>query len=183
MSRISIPENVQAAPCASQPLLAAVGEQLGTIPNLHRLVSKSPAALRGYLDLLSALSKGALPAQTRQRLAIAIAAVNGCDYCLSAHSYLGKHVAKLSDTELASNQRGASSDARADAALKFAIKAIESRGELAESDIRTLKAAGYDDAELIEIVLHVALNVFTNYLNKIVETNIDFPLISARTAA
>ena len=104
MSRLPIPATIDAAPAASQPLLEAVKKQLGVVPNLFRLVSTSPAALEGYLGLSGALAKGALPAQTRERIALAVAEINGCDYCLSAHSYLGKNLAKLDDAEIAANR-------------------------------------------------------------------------------
>ena len=87
MSRIEVPAR-DAAPAASQPLLDAVEKQLGVVPNLFRLVALSPAALQGFLGLNGALGK-ALDVRTRERIAIAVAQVNGCDYCLSAHTYLG----------------------------------------------------------------------------------------------
>ncbi len=95
MSRIPIPAAIDAAPSAAQPLLEAVKKQLGVVPNLFRLVSNSPAALEGHLGLMGALSKGKLPAQTRERIALAVAEINGCSYCLSAHTYVGKNLAKL----------------------------------------------------------------------------------------
>ena len=95
MSRLAIPATIADAPAASQPLLEAVKKQLGVVPNLFRLVSNSPAALEGYVGLSGALAKGSLPAQTRERIALAVAETNGCDYCLSAHTYLAKNLAKL----------------------------------------------------------------------------------------
>ena len=95
MSRIPTPASIEAAPAAAQPLLQAVKKQLGVVPNLFRLIATSPAALEGYLGLNGALAKGALDAATRERIALAVAEFNGCDYCLSAHSYLGKNLAKL----------------------------------------------------------------------------------------
>ena len=137
------------------------------MPNLFRLVSTSPAALEGYLGLSGALAKGKLPAQTRERIALAVAEINGCDYCLSAHSYLGKNLAKLDDAEIAANRSGHSNDPKADAAVQFAAKVARQRGHVSEDDLRAVKLAGYDDAQIIEIVQHVALNVWTNYLNNV----------------
>ena len=117
MSRISIP-TLDDAPAASRPILEAVNGQLGLVPNLFRLVALSPAALAGMTGLSGALSK-ALDVKTRERLAIATAQVNGCDYCLSAHTYLGLNLARLSPEEIALNRNGASSDAKADAAVRF----------------------------------------------------------------
>jgi uncharacterized peroxidase-related enzyme len=183
MSRIPTPASIEAAPTASQPLLHSVHKMLGVVPNLFRLVATSPAALEGYLSMMGALSKGSLPAPTRERIALAVADINGCNYCLSAHTYLGKHVAKLDDAELAANRAGTSNDPKADAAVRFAVKVTRERGKINESDIRSLKEAGYDDAQLIEIVQHVALNTWTNYINEIAKTEIDFPVIEARKVA
>ena len=183
MSRIPTPASIEAAPAASQPLLHAVQKQLGVVPNLFRLVATSPAALHGYLSLNGALNKGSLPAATRERIALAVAEVNGCNYCLSAHTYLGQHIAKLDDAEMTANRSGASNDPKADAAVRFAAKVTRERGQVSDADISALKAAGYDDAQLIEIVLHVALNTWTNYINEIAKTEIDFPVVAARKVA
>ncbi|MEO8669464.1 MAG: peroxidase-related enzyme [Bauldia sp.] len=183
MSRIPTPATIDAAPAASQPMLEAVKKQLGVVPNLFRLVSNSPAALEGYLGLSGALAKGALPAQTRERIALAVAEINGCNYCLSAHSYLAKNLAKLDDAEIAANRGGASNDPKADAAVRFAVKVARERGHTSEDDLRAVKLAGYSDAQVIEIVLHVALNTWTNYINEVAKTDIDFPVAAARKAA
>ena len=183
MPRIPTPATVDAAPSASQPLLEAVKKQFGVVPNLFRLVANSPAALEGYLALSGALSKGRLAAQTRERIALAIAEVNGCTYCLSAHTYLGKNLAKLDDAEIAANRNGASNDPTAAAAVRFAVKVARERGHVDEDDVHAVKAAGYDDGQVIEIVLHVALNTWTNYINEIAKTEIDFPVAAARKAA
>jgi uncharacterized peroxidase-related enzyme len=183
MSRIPTPASINAAPAASRPLLEAVKRQLGIVPNLFRLVSNSPVALEGYLGVLGALNKGALPAPTRERIALAVAEINGCSYCLSAHTYLGKNVAKLDDAEITANRSGASNDPKADAAVRFAAKIARERGHVGEDDVRAVKLAGYDDAQVIEIVQHVALNTWTNYINEVAKTEIDFPVVTARKAA
>jgi uncharacterized peroxidase-related enzyme len=183
MSRIPTPASIDAAPAASRPLLEAVKRQLGIVPNLFRLVSNSPVALEGYLGVLGALSKGALPASTRERIALAVAEINGCSYCLSAHTYLGKNVAKLDDAEITANRSGASNDPKADAAVRFAAKIARERGHVSEDDVRAVKLAGYDDAQVIEIVQHVALNTWTNYINEVAKTEIDFPVVTVRKAA
>ena len=183
MSRIPTPATIDDAPAASRPLLEAVKKQLGVAPNLFRLVANSPAALEGYLGLSGALGKGALPAPTRERIALTVAEINGCSYCLSAHTYLGKNLAKLDDAEITANRSGASNDPKADAAVRFAAKVVRERGHVSEDDVRAVKFAGYDDAQLIEIVLHVALNTWTNYINEVAKTDVDFPLITPRKAA
>jgi uncharacterized peroxidase-related enzyme len=180
VSRIPTPATIDAAPAASRTLLENVKKQLGVVPNLFRLVSNSPAALESYLGLSGALNKGALPAATRERIALAVAEINGCNYCLSAHTYLGKNLAKLDDAEISANRNGTSNDPKADAALRFAAKVVRERGHVSDDDLRAVKSAGYDDAQVIEIVLHVALNTWTNYINVVGATDIDFPLVAAR---
>jgi len=183
MSRLAIPASIEAAPAASQLLLQAVKKQLGVAPNVFRLTSNSPAALEGYVGLVGALGKGKLPAPTRERIALAVAEANGCDYCLSAHTYLGKNLAHLDDAEMTANRSGASNDPTADAAVRFAAKVVHARGKVSDEDLRSVKAAGYDDAQIVEIVQHVALNVWTNYVNLVAQTEIDFPVVTARQAA
>lgn len=183
MPRISQPATIADAPAASQPLLEAVAKQLGSAPNLFRLVATSPQALEGYLALSGALAKGALPAQTRERIALAVAEINGCDYCLSAHTYLGKNLARLDDAEIAANRSGASNDPKADAAVRFAASVARSRGHIGDADFSAVKLAGYTDAQIIEIVQHVALNTWTNTFNNVFQTEIDFPVVTARKAA
>jgi uncharacterized peroxidase-related enzyme len=177
MSRIAIPTR-EAAPAASQPLLDAVNKQLGVVPNLFRLVGLSPAALQGMLGLSGALSK-ALGVKTRERIALAVAQINGCDYCLSAHTYLGLNLAKIDADEIALNRQGASSDPKADAAVRFAAQVTQARGKVSDADLAAVKAAGYSDAEVIEIVGVVAENVLTNFVNNVARTDIDFPVVRA----
>jgi uncharacterized peroxidase-related enzyme len=183
MSRIPTPATIADAPEKAQPMLEAVNKQLGVVPNMFRLISTSPQALEGYLGLSGALGKGALPVATRERIALAVAEVNACDYCLSAHTYLGRNLAKLDDAEITANRNGASNDAKADAAVRFAVKVTRARGHVAEADLSAVRAAGYSDAQLIEIVQHVALNIWTNYFNEVFKTDIDFPVIETRKAA
>lgn len=181
MSRIAVPAR-EAAPAASQPLLDAVEKQLGVVPNLFRLVALSPAALQGFLGLNGALGK-ALDVKTRERIAIAVAQANGCDYCLSAHTYLGLNLAKIDNAEIALNRRGASSDLKANAAVAFARKITENYGRAAEAELQAVRAAGYTDAQIIEIITVVAENVFTNMVNIVAGTEIDFPVVRASEAA
>jgi uncharacterized peroxidase-related enzyme len=183
MSRFHIPASIDTAPTASQPLLQGVQSMLGSVPNLFRLVSNSPAALEGHLGMSGALGKGALPAPTRERIALAVAEINGCDYCLSAHTYLGTHLAKLDADEIAANRDGRSNDAKADAAVRFAANVAHQRGKVSSAELQAVRDAGYSDAQIIEIVQHVALNVWTNYLNNVAQTDVDFPVVTARKAA
>jgi uncharacterized peroxidase-related enzyme len=183
MSRIPTPATIEAAPLEAQPLLQAVQKQLGVVPNLFRLVANSPAALEGYVGMFGALGKGALPAPTRERIALAVAEVNGCAYCLSAHTYLGRNLAKLDDAEMTANRNGASNDPRADAAVRFAVKVAQLRGHVGDEHLQAVRSAGYSDAQVIEIVQHVALNTWTNYVNEVAKTDIDFPVVGLRKAA
>ena len=182
MSRIAIP-TVEQAPAASKPLLDAVHKQLGVVPNLMKLVGHSPAALEGYLSLNGALAKGVLDSALRDRIALTIAEFNGCEYCLAAHTYLGKNLAKLNESEILAAREGGSSEAKADAALRFARRVASEHGRVSDADLAALRTAGFDDASIIEIVLNVALNVLTNYVNNVALTDVDFPKVALRLAA
>jgi uncharacterized peroxidase-related enzyme len=176
MSRISTPASIEASPAGSQMLLEAVKKQFGVVPNLFRVVGNSPAALEGYLGLNGALGKGTIDAKTRERIALAVAEINGCDYCLAAHSYMGANLAKLDEAEILANRRGMSTDAKADAAVRFAASVTKARGRVGTSEVEAVQAAGFSDAQIVEIVLHVALNTLTNYVNNVAETAVDFPV-------
>lgn len=174
---------LELAPANSQPLLAAVQKQIGAVPNMFRTFAHSPAALEGYLDLSGALARGALNPATRERIALAVAEINGCGYCLAAHTYLGRNVAKLSDSEIEANRQGTSSNARAAAAVAFAARIVADRGHVGADQINAVRSAGYTDAEIVEIIAHVALNTLTNYLNEVAGTAVDFPTAPALKAA
>jgi uncharacterized peroxidase-related enzyme len=179
MSRIVTPSTIDTSPVASQPLLAAVKQQLGGVPNLFRLIGTSPAALEGYLALSGALGKGRLDAATRERIALAVAEVNGCRYCLAAHTALGKR-ARLDDAELDASRDGRSSDPRAEAALRFAQALVRERGHVSVEAVAAVRGAGFDDGQVVEIILHVALNTLTNYVNSALATELDFPAVAPR---
>lgn len=180
MSRISIPA-IQDLPADSQPLLDAVQAQLGVTPNLFRLVGISPNALEGLLGLSGALGR-TLDVRTRERIALTVAQITGCDYCLSAHSYLALNLAGLDEAEVHANRQGHSNDPRADAIVRFARRVVETRGKVEDEAIASARAAGITDATIIEIVANVAINVFTNLINNVAQTEIDFPVVSAVAA-
>ena len=180
MARLSIPARDD-APEAARPMLDAVGKKLGVIPNMYRMIANSPAGLEGVLGLSAGVGR-VLDVRTRERIAVAVAAVNGCDYCMSAHTYLGLNLAKLDEAELAANRRGHSNDAKADAAVGFARKVAETRGQVSNADLSAVKLAGYSDAQVVEIVLVVAENFLTNLINNVGGTDIDFPVVSAKAA-
>jgi len=177
MSRITIPAR-EAVPEASKPILDAVEKQLGVVPNMFRVFALSPAALAGLTSLNGALGK-ALDVKTRERIAITVAQANGCDYCLSAHTYLALNLAKITPEDAALARQGRSTDSRADAAVRFARAVTQKRGQLTDAEFAAVKAAGYSEAEVVEIVTVVAENVLTNFLNKVAQTEIDFPLVAA----
>ena len=181
MSRLAIPTRDD-APKASQPILDAVYKQLGTIPNLFRLIASSPAALEGFAANSAALKK-TLDVKTRERIALAVAQVNGCDYCLSAHTYLGLNLAKISPEEVALNRKGTSGDPKADAVVRFATKVVRERGHVSGADIQAVRDAGFSDGQIVEVVAVVAENCFTNFLNEVAKTDIDFPVVRAAEAA
>jgi uncharacterized peroxidase-related enzyme len=175
MSRMQFAENISAAPTASHAALQGVEQMLGSVPNLFRLLANSPQTLDGYLGLFGALSKGQLDGATRERIAIAIAQMNGCNYCLSAHSYLAKNVAKLDDAEIVRNRDGASSDKKAGAAVRFASQVAKAHGRVSDAELAEVRSAGFSEAAIIEIVGHVALNTLSNYMNEVAKTTVDFP--------
>ena len=183
MSRLTIPANVDSSPEASRASLQAVAKSLGSVPNLFRLVGNSPAALKGYLGLGAAVAASSLDAKTQERIALAVAEINGCDYCASAHTYLGRNVAKLDDAEITANRNGSSNDPQAAAAVRFATQVVKNRGHISTEDLSAAKAAGFSAAALIEVVLAVALNTFTNYINEVAKTEIDFPIVKTRREA
>ncbi len=181
--RLHTPASIAASPAASQATLQAVEKSLGVVPNMFRAVSNSPAALKGYTGLNAALSQGGLSTQTLERIALAVAEANGCNYCLSAHTYLARNVAMLDDAEISANRNGHSNDPKADAAVRFAVELVKARGHVGDTEVAAVKKAGHDDAAIAEIVLAVALNTFTNYFNETARTEIDFPHVEAMRAA
>lgn len=181
MSRINIPSRND-APEGSKATLDAVHQQLGVVPNLFRLIANSPSALTGFASFSGALSK-TLDVKTRERIALAVAQVNRCDYCLSAHTYLGLNIAKISPEEIALNRNGSSGDPKADAAVRFAAKVVRERGHVSEADLGAVRMAGFQDSDIVEIVAIVAENCFTNFLNEVAKTEIDFPVVRAAEAA
>jgi uncharacterized peroxidase-related enzyme len=183
MSRLNTPATVAATPTAAHASLYAVEKSLGSVPNLFRLVASSPAALKGYLGLGAALGATTVDAAMQERLALAVAEQNGCGYCLSAHTYLARNVAKLDDAEITANRNGSSNDLGAAAAVHFAAEVVKTRGHVSDAALAAVKAAGFGDAGIIDIVLAVALNTFTNYVNEVAKTDIDFPVVTPARAA
>lgn len=160
----------------------AIEQQLGMVPNMMRTMAQSPAVLEGYLGFGAALRRGRLPASLQEQIALAVAEINSCDYCLSAHTALGRGVG-LSDDQIFASREARSSDPKAAAALHLARAVVERRGDLRDQDLASVRTAGYNDGDIAEIIAHVALNVFTNYFNRAARTEIDFPLVAAGQVA
>jgi len=158
-------------------LLDKVERQYGVVPNFMRAFANSPSALGAFMHASGNLGSGALDAQTGERIALAMAEANGCQYCVSAHTTLAEQ-AGLDAAEIEAARRGESSDARADAAVKFAKSVLSNMGDVTTGELNELRAAGYHDGEIVEIISHVAVNTWTNLLGKVGQIDIDFPRIS-----
>lgn len=181
MSRISLIDPAQATP-NRKALLDQVGKAFGATPNMFRAVAHSPAALKSMWGAFGALGGGVLGAQLGEQIAVAIADRNRCEYCLAAHTVLGQ-AAGASAQEMAAAQAGQSNDPRTAAALAFALKVVEHRAQVSAEDVAALRAAGFDDEHIVEILAHVALNLFTNYVNVALDVPVDFPHVALRPAA
>ncbi len=155
-------------------LLVVVKNKLGLVPNMTRAMANSPAVLDGYLQFSGALGKGTLSAKLREQMSLAIAQVNGCDYCLAAHSAIGKTVG-LTAEQVQDSRRGTAVDAKAEALIRFALDVLQTRGKVSDATLAEVRAAGFDDGVIAEVVAHVALDVFTNYFNNVARTDLDFP--------
>jgi uncharacterized peroxidase-related enzyme len=175
MSRISAIETAEATGKAKQ-LLEGVQAKLGITPNLMKTLAHAPAALEGYLNFNGALAHGVLNPKFREKLAITIAQANSCEYCLSAHTAIGG-MAGVPAAELAESRSAHSADPKQDAGLQFAQKVVVQRGEVSDRDLEQVRTAGYSDAEIVEIIGHVGLNIFTNYFNHVAQTVVDFPRV------
>ena len=181
MSRIE-PINYETSTGKAKELLDAVKGKLGVTPNMMKTMAQSPAVLEAYLNFLGSLAEGALNGKTREQIALITAEENGCGYCASAHTAIGKMVGLDTDAILAA-RKGHSSDAKIEVALKFARTLILNRGEVTDANVQEVRDAGFSDGEIGEIVANVALNVFTNYFNIVAGTEIDFPKVQVGVAA
>lgn len=181
MSRIA-PLDPASAPADARALLDAVHASLGVTPNFVRVLAHAPKALEGFLGLYGAAGGFDVDKATQERIALAVAESNACDYCLSAHTAIGRG-AGLSNEEMLRNRRGSSGDPRAAAAVAFGRALNDGLGEVTAADFETARAAGLDDRALVEIIALVALNVFTNLIGKATRVDIDFPRVAPLDAA
>ncbi|HDS1101781.1 MULTISPECIES: carboxymuconolactone decarboxylase family protein [Stenotrophomonas] len=162
-----------------QTLLGQVHAAFGATPAMFRAVANSPAALQSMWASFGALAGGRLSPLLGEQIAVAIANRNACEYCLAAHTALGRK-AGASSEQMAAAQIGQSSDPATAAALVFALKVVEQRAQIADGDVQGLRAAGFDDEQIVEILAHVALNLFTNYVNVAFDVPVDFPKVALR---
>lgn len=175
MSRINVVTHANAN-SEQSALLDAIQSQLGMIPNFLKVFANSPAALRAFLGLHGIASNGSLDAQTRERIAVAIAQQNTCEYCLSAHTEIGGN-SGLNRAEIQANREGTSQDAKAAVAVKLALSLAEHKGEVTTAELLEARDAGFSDSDIVEIITHVGMNILTNILGKASRVEIDFPKI------
>ena len=181
MARVAVIDP-QTATGEAKKLLDAVQSGLGMVPNFIRVLANSPAALSAFLGIHGIAGAGELDPKTRERIALTVAEQNGCQYCVSAHTAIGRKVG-LDNQEILANRNGRSSDAKAEAALTFARALVENTGQVSKAEFAAVRAAGHSDAEIVEIITHVAMNIFTNLLGKSTQVEIDFPKIDLNKAA
>jgi uncharacterized peroxidase-related enzyme len=162
-----------------QQLLGQIQQAFGATPNMFKAVANSTAALKSMWGSFGALGGGVIPAKLGEQIAVAIADRNNCEYCLAAHTVLGRK-AGASAEEMSAAQAGQSADAKTAAALRFAVAVVNNRAQIADADVAGLREAGYSDEEIVEILAHVALNLFTNYINVAFQVPVDFPSVKLR---
>ena len=166
----------------TKQMLEAVQSKLKMTPNMTRVMANSSAILEAYLSFSGALAGGSLPARLREEIALTVGEQNACQYCVSAHTAIGK-LTGLTDTDIEQARDARSSSAKAAAALAFAQKVLARKGQVTDADFEAVRQAGFGEGEIAEIIAHVALNIFTNYFNLAAATEVDFPKISLRRVA
>ncbi len=176
MSRIQ-PIDPNAATGRAQDLLQAVQSKMGVIPNMVRTMAHAPSVVEGYVAFSAALGKASLNLKTREAIALAVGQANKCQYCISAHTLLaGK--AGLGEKEITAARTGESTDPKLAATLRLALAINNKHGHLADADLASARNAGLGDAEILEVIGVVSLNIFTNYVNDVAKTEIDFPVVN-----
>lgn len=181
MTRVNLVDQAS-APAASASTLAQIQTAFGLVPNMFKAVANSPTALASLWGSFGALGRGRIGAKLGEQIAVAVADRNHCAYCLAAHTVLGQKAGATS-AEMAEAQRGRSTDPKTAAALAFAVKVVESRAAIEAADVEELRAVGFDDETIVEILAHVALNLFTNYVNVALDVPVDFPTVKLSRAA
>jgi len=180
MSRINLVTAEQANE-QQLALYSVVEKKLGAVPNFLRVFANSPTALKAFLGLHTIANEGDLDAKTKERIALGLAEQNACQYCVSAHTVIGKSVGLTGD-EINANRSGSSQDAKAGVAVKFARSLAENNGEVTTEELIEIRTVGYSDTEIVEIITHVGMNILTNILTKASRVEIDFPKVELKQA-
>lgn len=181
MSRVPLIDKAQTT-TDRKTLLDTIHGAFGATPNMFRAVANSPAALKSMWGAFGALGGGVITPILGEKIAVAIADRNNCHYCLAAHTALGRKAGATAD-EMNAAQAGQSSDPATAAALRFAVALVERRGQVSADEVATLRAHGFTDEQIVEIIAHVALNLFTNYVNVALDVPVDFPAVKLLRAA
>lgn len=180
MSRIALVNPTTTTP-DRQAMLADIHAAFGATPNMFKAVANSSAALKSMWGAFGALGNGVLSPKLGEQIAVAVANRNACEYCLAAHTMLGRK-AGATGAEMSAAQDGLSEDPKTAAALTFALQVVDGRGHIADADVDALRKVGFSDEEIVEILAHVALNLFTNYINVAFAVPVDFPGVKLRAA-
>lgn len=180
MTRLTQITDQEANPAAAA-LFDGVRSKIGMVPNVYRVTANQPAALAGLLILNEELGKGSFNAKSREAIALSVAGASNCDYCASAHTAISKGL-KVDDTEIARRLKGKSADPKMSAILAFAVAVVDKRGFTTDEDVRAAREAGLTDSDIVETIANVVANIFTNYINHIAQTEIDFPVVEAQAA-
>lgn len=180
MSRIPQIADAEASPSV-RDLFGAIRSQIGMVPNLYRVAANEPAVLKSMLAVNEALASGRFDNRTREAIALAVAGANECDYCASAHAAISAGL-KVDEATIQGHLAGRSADARLQAILDLALAISAEKGRVDDMALAAARAAGLTDADIVEIAGHVVANIFTNYLNHVAETEIDFPVRAAAAA-
>lgn len=181
MARINLVTNESANP-EQKALFEAIDAQLGVVPNFLKAFANSPAALKAFLGLHGIAGDGSLDPQTRERIALALAQQNSCEYCLSAHTAIGRK-AGLDSAEIEANRSGGSRDEKAAVAVRFARSLVAHMGEITTAELVEMRNAGYSESDIVEVITHVGMNILTNMLGKAGRIDIDFPKVELQLAA
>jgi len=176
MPRIHPVQIDQAQPKA-KAMLEGIHKSLGMTPNMLATIAHSPAALKAYTGFGQAMSTATLDASLREQISVGLAGERECGYCASAHTLLGQGAGVAPD-ELGLNLHGESGDPRVQAALRFTLAVASKQGWVSDEDYAAIRQAGFSEGEVIEIIAMVAINTFSNYLNHIAQTEIDFPEVA-----
>jgi len=181
MTRVPLIDRAATTP-ERKELLDSIHGAFGVTPNMFRAVANSPAALKSLWGSFGALGDGVLGARLGEQIAVAVADRNGCEYCLAAHTMLGKNAGATAE-QMRAAQNAESTDPKVRVALQFAARVVDTRGRVSDADVKTVRDAGYGDEQIVEIIAHVALNLFTNYVNNALAVELDFPATRLRNAA